>query len=295
MSKPPHLAPVTFWWAICFPHPARTNAVSSLYGALASSVILHCDELKVIYQQQPTPDLDPGVVGSGEITHLKKRLGELNEELRIIREKFALATSELATAQKSKGGNVDITIEERQINLLVERYWGKGEDGRRMIYRQGQVVCPNPLDGEVNADLMGSHASDLASPYADEHSDQMDETTGDGGADGGADATIRVGWDSMDAAEDVGLAEVVNTTGEASGTTRSAVSYKYLSLGHDFEGFFGRKHSTILVREDYVHVLKHLQDMYHKKKDAVVLTGQPGIGKEPFYSGATLTSSAQGR
>jgi hypothetical protein len=38
------------------------------------------------------------------------------------------------------------TTEGRQIALLVKKYWGKGDEGRKLVYQQGTITLPNFLE-----------------------------------------------------------------------------------------------------------------------------------------------------
>lgn len=58
-----------------------------------------------------------------------------------------------------------------------------------------------------------------------------------------------------------------------------AVSYDSLSLGLEFCDFFDNNYRSILVREEYRDILKHISDLCKNGSNGVVVTGMPGIGK----------------
>jgi hypothetical protein len=67
---------------------------------------------------------------------------------------------------------------------------------------------------------------------------------------------------------------------DASAATTSTISYTVLSLGPDFEDFFGPSRDKILVRDEYRAMLNHIKTIQKKYfYGGAVLIGQPGIGK----------------
>jgi hypothetical protein len=86
----------------------------------------------------------------------------------------------------------------------------------------------------------------------------------------------------QEAEVDIPPVDVDVDTDLASGPIAASTSYKYISLGSDYEHFFGRL-ASILVREEYYAMMDILQGIYDKEVQGVVVLGRPGIGKNSHY------------
>jgi hypothetical protein len=118
-----------------------------------------------------------------------------------------------------------IDPQEHRLRRLCQRYWGKGDEGRREIYKQNTSTVPH------------------------------------------------IGSDETD-----GVSNVVNV-GDGTTDISGDVTYRYIDLGPDLTPFFGR-YSTILLRQEYPAVLRHLRDVQSEPNTGgAVVTGQPGIGQ----------------
>jgi hypothetical protein len=72
---------------------------------------------------------------------------------------------------------------------------------------------------------------------------------------------------------------------DATVTTGTLETYTVLSLGNYLSGMFGTKQSKILVRNEYLEMLKLITDLFDCpfRSKGIVVTGQPGIGKYPIW------------
>jgi len=59
----------------------------------------------------------------------------------------------------------------------------------------------------------------------------------------------------------------------------SQISYESIHLGSDFAGFFANDVDSIIIRDEYRHMLQYITGLCEDGERGVVLTGQSGIGK----------------
>jgi hypothetical protein len=138
----------------------------------------------------------------------------------------------------------------QNLRRFCRQYWGKGDEGRRGIYKEMTVFVPPIIDDEVS----GVCASNATEAEAD------------------LDSGDRRGSLPSTATE----AEAQTDTSTPRG---SLVTFTSASLGPGFEGFFPR-YSRILVRKDYVDMLDHIKTIQQDSwQRGLVVTGQPGIGE----------------
>lgn len=147
-----------------------------------------------------------------------------------------------------------------RLQRFCEQYWGRGDEGRREIYKEHHLSVPYMSDGDDEVDNTQEFEGDS-------NADEMDNVELGHDVAGGSDGDPSAG--EMDLADD-GL-------GDAG---RSQVSYKTLSLGAGFESFFSAR-NEILVRDEYPAMLDHIKRVETQNgRRGVVVIGQPGIGMD---------------
>ena len=83
---------------------------------------------------------------------------------------------------------------------------------------------------------------------------------------------------------------------ESSSPLDSQVSYESIDLGSDFKRLFPNGSNSMIIREEYPRILKHIEDLRDRAERGVVVTGQPGIGEEFITRGEyDLTLIALGK
>ena len=66
---------------------------------------------------------------------------------------------------------------------------------------------------------------------------------------------------------------------EGQSPLNSQISYESIHLGSDFAGFFANDVDSIIIRDEYRHMLQYITGLCEDGERGVVLTGQSGIGK----------------
>ena len=84
--------------------------------------------------------------------------------------------------------------------------------------------------------------------------------------------------------------EEVSNLDNSDSNNMKTIFYESLSLGHDFCDFFQNDYHSILVREEYRDMLRHISNLCEKGNRGVVVTGMPGIGKYLDYHQRILAS-----
>jgi hypothetical protein len=145
-------------------------------------------------------------------------------------------------------GSIDARA--RRFHLFCERYWGKGDAGREEIYQTYELLVPYHDDILQDPTQSGTdHAQDSCG----ESSHTQDIEVADRPYD-------------------------ITATASSMKTT-----YKTLSIGSDFENFFGDLYDTILVRDEHVQLVQYLGRLQAEGAYQAVIAGRPGIGWQPFY------------
>jgi hypothetical protein len=159
-----------------------------------------------------------------------------------------------------------IDTEVRQLRLLCERYWNRGQEGRAEIYNKCTVQVPfmaRPVGAEgaegaaTTSEGMATGAQE-AIPVAPKTTSTPSGDIGEGGLDEESDP------DDSDF---------------DNGMTNLMVSYESLFLGPGFSDFFSAGYSSILVRKEYRDMSKHIIELCKNGERGVVVTGTPGIGE----------------
>jgi hypothetical protein len=159
-----------------------------------------------------------------------------------------------------------IDTEVRQLRLLCERYWNRGQEGRAEIYNKCTVQVPfmvRPVGAEgaegaaTTSEGMATGAQE-AIPVAPK---TMSTPSGD------------IGEGGLDEESDPDDSDFDN------GMTNFTVSYESLFLGPGFSDFFSAGYSSILVRKEYRDMSKHIIELCKNGERGVVVTGTPGIGE----------------
>ena len=142
-------------------------------------------------------------------------------------------------------------MQETRLRKFCLRYWGRGDEGRREIYETRDISVPYLNDCKYDEAVLGA----IGESDGESEDDVDDESESGSGTDEDTDE------------------------GHRTSAPTSTVPHTTLSLGPDFKGFFP-KHDKILVRDEYPTMLNHIKLMQKRGCGGVVLTGQPGIGKE---------------
>jgi hypothetical protein len=143
----------------------------------------------------------------------------------------------------------DPDTEESRLRHFCQLYWGKGDVGRSEIYKTDTLLVPHLDDDD---------ATDYQQPKSSVDHPQ-DEIGGTNRSPETSGASAR------------------NDANTTLGSART--SYTYISLGRELSGFFDGR-SEIVVRNEYLEVMKHLEGVQAERMGGAVVTGRPGIGQE---------------
>ena len=164
-------------------------------------------------------------------------------------------------------------MQETRLRKFCLRYWGRGDEGRREIYETRDISVPYLNDCKYDEAVLGA----IGESDGESEDDVDDESESGSRTDKESDGESE---DDVDDESESGSGTDEDTDeGHRTSAPTSTVPHTTLSLGPDFKGFFP-KHDKILVRDEYPTMLNHIKLMQKRGCGGVVLTGQPGIGKE---------------